>query len=47
MSTSMDLTLWVLLNGGDRDLDEWERLFTKAGPGFRYKGAERGRASDM
>ena len=47
VGTSMDLTLWTLSNGGHRDLDEWERLFAKAGPGFRYKGAERGRASDL
>ena len=26
---------------------EWEKLFERAGPGFRFKGAERGTASDL
>lgn len=46
-TTSSDLSLWVLGNGGHRDLQEFQKLFEKAGPGFKYKAAEKGIASDL
>ncbi|KAI1390514.1 S-adenosyl-L-methionine-dependent methyltransferase [Hypoxylon trugodes] len=35
-----DLQMMTLFNAGDRELTEWENLFTKASPGFEFKGGK-------
>jgi hypothetical protein len=42
-----DLTMLELQNAGDREMMEWERLFTKAHPGFSFKGGRQPEGSAL
>ncbi|KAI1129798.1 putative O-methyltransferase [Nemania abortiva] len=42
-----DLDMLTLQNGGDREMEEWERLFAEADTGFHFRGGQQPPGSRM
>jgi hypothetical protein len=43
----MDLTMMAYFNAWERDADEWQQLFTKADPRFKFVGINQPQGSAL